>query len=147
MADAIATTVGAILGTSTTTTYSESATGVAQGGRTGLTAFVVACCFAVTLFLSPLFLSIPAAATAPVLVLVGLLMLEPIKNIELDNYTESIPAFICIIMMPLSYSISNGILLGMISYTLINLLCGKKNKITVTMYILTILFILKYIFI
>jgi AGZA family xanthine/uracil permease-like MFS transporter len=120
---------------------------VAQGGRTGLTAFVVACCFAVTLFLSPLFLSIPAAATAPVLVLVGLLMLEPIKNIELDNYTESIPAFICIIMMPLSYSISNGILLGMISYTLINLLCGKKNKITVTMYILTILFILKYIFI
>lgn len=147
MADAIATTVGAILGTSTTTTYSESATGVAQGGRTGLTAFVVACCFVVTLFLSPLFLSIPAAATAPVLVLVGLLMLEPIKNIELDNYTESIPAFICIIMMPLSYSISNGILLGMISYTLINLLCGKKNKITVTMYILTILFILKYIFI
>ena len=147
MADAIATTVGAILGTSTTTTYSESATGVAQGGRTGLTAFVVACCFAVTLFLSPLFLSIPAAATAPVLVLVGLLMLEPIKNIELDIYTESIPAFICIIMMPLSYSISNGILLGMISYTLINLLCGKKNKITVTMYILTILFILKYIFI
>lgn len=147
MADAIATTVGAILGTSTTTTYSESATGVAQGGRTGLTAFVVACCFAVTLFLSPLFLSIPAAATAPVLVLVGLLMLEPVKNIELDNYTESIPAFICIIMMPLSYSISNGILLGMISYTLINLLCGKKNKITVTMYILTILFILKYIFI
>ena len=147
MADAIATTVGAILGTSTTTTYSESATGVAQGGRTGLTAFVVACCFAVTLFLSPLFLSIPAAATAPVLVLVGLLMLEPIKNIELDNYTESIPAFICIIMMPLSYSISNGILLGMISYTLINMLCGKKNKITVTMYILTILFILKYIFI
>ncbi len=147
MADAIATTVGAILGTSTTTTYSESATGVAQGGRTGLTAFVVACCFVVTLFLSPLFLSIPAAATAPVLVLVGLLMLEPIKNIELDNYTESIPAFICIIMMPLSYSISNGILLGMICYTLINLLCGKKNKITVTMYILTILFILKYIFI
>ena len=147
MADAIATTVGAILGTSTTTTYSESATGVAQGGRTGLTAFVVACCFVVTLFLSPLFLSIPAAATAPVLVLVGLLMLEPIKNIELDNYTESIPAFICIIMMPLSYSISNGILLGMICYTLINLICGKKNKITVTMYILTILFILKYIFI
>ena len=147
MADAIATTVGAMLGTSTTTTYVESASGVAQGGRTGLTAFVVACCFAVTLFLSPLFLSIPAAATAPVLILVGLLMLEPIRRIELDNFSESIPAFICIIMMPLSYSISNGILLGMISYTLINLLCGKHKNITPTMYVLTILFILKYIFI
>ena len=147
MADAIATTAGAMLGTSTTTTYVESASGVAQGGRTGLTAFVVACCFAVTLFLSPLFLSIPAAATAPVLILVGLLMLEPIKKIELDNFSESIPAFICIIMMPLSYSISNGILLGMISYTLINLLCGKKDKISITMYVLAVLFILKYIFI
>ena len=147
MADAIATTVGAMLGTSTTTTYVESASGVAQGGRTGLTAFVVACCFAVTLFLSPLFLSIPAAATAPVLILVGLLMLEPIRRIELDNFSESIPAFICIIMMPLSYSISNGILLGMISYTIINILCGKHKNITPTMYILTILFILKYIFI
>ena len=147
MADAIATTVGAMLGTSTTTTYVESASGVAQGGRTGLTAFVVACCFAVTLFLSPLFLSIPAAATAPVLILVGLLMLEPIRRIELDNFSESIPAFICIIMMPLSYSISNGILLGMISYTIINILCGKRKNITPMMYILTVLFILKYIFI
>ena len=147
MADAIATTVGAMLGTSTTTTYVESASGVAQGGRTGLTAFVVACCFAVTLFLSPLFLSIPSAATAPVLILVGLLMLEPVRRIELDNFSESIPAFICIIMMPLSYSISNGILLGMISYTIINILCGKHKNITPTMYILTILFILKYIFI
>ena len=147
MADAIATTVGAMLGTSTTTTYVESASGVAQGGRTGLTAFVVACCFAVTLFLSPLFLSIPAAATAPVLILVGLLMLEPIRRIELDNLSESIPAFICIIMMPLSYSISNGILLGMISYTIINILCGKRKNITPMMYILTVLFILKYIFI
>ena len=147
MADAIATTVGAMLGTSTTTTYVESASGVAQGGRTGLTAFVVACCFAVTLFLSPLFLSIPSAATAPVLILVGLLMLEPVRRIELDNFSESIPAFICIIMMPLSYSISNGFLLGMISYTIINILCGKHKNITPTMYILTILFILKYIFI
>ena len=147
MADAIATTVGAMLGTSTTTTFVESASGISQGGRTGLTAFVVACCFAVTLFLSPLFLSIPPAATAPVLIIVGLLMLEPIKNIELDNFSESIPAFICIILIPMSYSISNGILLGMISYTIINILSGKAKAITPTMYILTILFILKYIFI
>lgn len=147
MADAIATTVGAMLGTSTTTTFVESASGISQGGRTGLTAFVVACCFAVTLFLSPLFLSIPPAATAPVLIIVGLLMLEPIKNIELDNFSESIPAFICIIMIPMSYSISNGILLGMISYTLINILSGKAKSLTLAMYILAILFILKYIFI
>lgn len=147
MADAIATTVGAMLGTSTTTTFVESASGISQGGRTGLTAFVVACCFAVTLFLSPLFLSIPPAATAPVLIIVGLLMLEPIKNIELDNFSESIPAFICIIMIPMSYSISNGILLGMISYTIINILSGKAKSLTLAMYILATLFILKYIFI
>lgn len=146
MADAIATTAGAMLGTSTTTTYVESATGVDQGGRSGLTAFAVACCFAVTLFFSPLFLSIPSAATAPVLILVGLLMIEPIKNIPFNNFTESIPAFICIIMMPLTYSISHGILLGMISYVVINMLCGKFKNITVTMYILAVLFILKYIF-
>ena len=147
MADAIATTVGAMLGTSTTTTFVESASGISQGGRTGLTAFVVACCFAVTLFLSPLFLSIPPAATAPVLIIVGLLMLEPIKNIELDNFSESIPAFICIIMIPMSYSISNGILLGMISYTIINILSGKAKNLTLAMYILATLFVLKYIFI
>lgn len=146
MADAIATTAGSMLGTSTTTTYVESATGVDQGGRSGLTAFAVACCFAVTLFFSPLFLSIPSAATAPVLILVGLLMIEPIKNIPFNNFTESIPAFICIIMMPLTYSISHGILLGMISYVVINMLCGKFKNITVTMYILAVLFILKYIF-
>ena len=146
MADAIATTVGAMLGTSTTTTYVESASGVAQGGRSGLTAFAVGCCFAITLFLSPLFLSIPAAATSPILILVGLLMIEPIKKIELDNYSEAIPAFICIITMPLSYSISNGILLGMISYTIINILCGKRKNITPTLLILSILFVLKYIY-
>ncbi len=146
MADAIATTAGAMLGTSTTTTYVESAAGVDQGGRTGLTAFAVACCFAVTLFFSPLFLSIPSSATAPVLILVGLLMIEPIKKIPFYEYTESIPAFICIIMMPLTYSISNGILLGMISYVILNLLCGKFRNITITMYILALLFILKYIF-
>lgn len=147
MADAIATTVGAALGTSTTTTYVESAAGVAQGGRSGLTAFVVACCFAIALFFSPLFLSIPAAATAPALVLVGLLMLEPIKNIPFSDFSESIPAFVCVIMMPLTYSISNGILLGMITYVLMNMVCGNFKKITPAMYILAVLFILKFIFI
>ena len=147
MADAVATTAGAMLGTSTTTTYVESAAGVDQGGRSGLTAFAVGCCFIITLFFSPLFLSIPSSATAPVLILVGLLMIEPIKNIPFDKYTESIPAFICIIMMPLSYSISNGILLGMITYVLMNMICGNFKKITPVMYILAVLFILKYIFI
>ena len=147
MADAIATTIGAMLGTSTTTTYVESASGVAQGGRSGLTAFAIACCFVITLFFSPLFLSIPAAATAPVLVIVGLLMLEPINRIDFGNYSESIPAFVCIITMPLAYSISDGILLGMISYVILNLLCGNYKKITPTMCILAVLFILKYIFI
>lgn len=147
MADAIATTAGAFLGTSTTTTYVESASGVAQGGRTGLTAFTIACCFAIALFFSPLFLSIPSAAIAPVLILVGLMMLEPITRIPFDDFTESLPAFICVIMMPLSYSISNGILIGMIAYVLINLVCGRFRKLTPTMYILAVLFILKYIFI
>lgn len=146
MADAIATTVGACIGTSTTTTYVESASGVSQGGRSGLTAFVIACCFAITLFFSPLFLSIPSAATAPVLIIVGLLMLEPVKHIAFDDYTESIPAFICLIMMPLAYSISDGILLGMISYVLLNLISGKFSKLTPTMYILAALFMMKYIF-
>jgi len=146
MADAIATTAGAMLGTSTTTTYVESAAGVDQGGRSGLTAFAVGCCFAVTLFFSPLFLSIPSSATAPVLILVGLMMIEPIKKIPFNEFTESIPAFICIIMMPLTYSISHGILLGMISYVAINMLCGKFKNITIMMYILAVLFVLKYIF-
>lgn len=147
MADAIATTAGALLGTSTTTTYVESASGVAQGGRTGLTAFTIACCFAIALFFSPLFLSIPSAAIAPVLILVGLMMLEPVRRIPFDDFTESLPAFICIIMMPLTYSISNGILMGMIAYVLINLVCGKFKKLTPAMYVLATLFILKYIFI
>ena len=146
MADAIATTAGAMLGTSTTTTYVESAAGVDQGGRSGLTAFTVACCFGVTLFFSPLFLSIPSSATAPVLILVGLLMIEPIRNIPFNHYTEAIPAFICIIMMPLTYSISHGIMLGMISYVILNLRSSKFKHHTVTMYILEMFFILKYIF-
>ena len=147
MADSIATTAGAMLGTSTTTTYVESAAGVSQGGRSGLTAFSVAMCFVVALFFSPLFLSIPSAATTPALVIVGLLMLEPVRRIPFDDYYESIPAFICIIMMPLSYSISNGIMLGMLSYVIVNMLCGKFKKITPVMYILAVLFILKFIFI
>lgn len=147
MADAIATTAGAVLGTSTTTTYVESAAGVAQGGRSGLTAFFVAVCFAVALLFSPLFLSIPSAATAPALVIVGLLMLESIIKIPFNDFSESIPAFVCIIMMPLTYSISNGILLGMIAYVIINLICGNFKKITPVMYILAVLFILKHIFI
>ena len=147
MADAIATTVGACLGTSTTTTYVESASGVAHGGRSGLTAFAIAVCFAISLFFSPLFLAIPAAAIAPVLVIVGLFMMVPIKNIPFEDYAESIPAFITIITMPMAYSISDGILLGMISYVALNLLCGNIKRITPTMAILAILFVLKYIFI
>lgn len=147
MADSIATTVGAILGTSTTTTYVESAAGVAQGGRSGLTALVVGGCFVVALFFSPLFLSIPSAATAPALIIVGLLMMEQVKNIPFDDFSESIPAFVCMIMMPLTYSISNGILIGMITYVLMNMICGKFKKLSPAIYILAVLFILKYILI
>ena len=147
MADSIATTVGAILGTSTTTTYVESAAGVAQGGRSGLTALVVGGCFVVALFFSPLFLSIPSAATAPALIIVGLLMMEQVKNIPFDDFSESIPAFVCMIMMPLTYSISNGILIGMITYVLMNMICRKFKKLSPAIYILAVLFILKYILI
>ncbi|MBR5476471.1 MAG: NCS2 family permease [Bacteroidaceae bacterium] len=147
LSDSIATTAGAILGTSTTTTYVESATGVTQGGRSGFTAFVIAICFAVSLFFSPLFLSIPSAATAPALIIVGMLMIEPIKKIPFDDPSEAIPAFICLITMPLTYSIPNGILLGMITYVAMNVICGKFKKLTPAMYILAILFILKFIFI
>ena len=147
MADSIATTFGAMLGTSTTTTYVESAAGVAQGGRSGLTALVVGCCFVIAMFFSPLFLSIPSAATAPALIIVGLLMAEQIKNVDFDDFSESIPAFVCMIMMPLTYSISNGILIGMITYVLMNMICGKFKKLSPAMYILAVLFILKYILI
>ena len=128
MADAIGTTFGALVGTSTVSTYVESASGVAQGGRSGLTSFVVALCFMAAILFSPLFLSIPGVATSPVLVLVGLFMLAPIKEIDLDDFSESIPAFICIITIPMAYSISDGIVLGLISYVLINLFCGKRRK-------------------
>lgn len=147
MADAVATMAGACLGASTTTTYVESAAGVAQGGRSGLTAFSTVVCFAVAMFFAPLFLSIPAAATTPVLVIVGLFMLTPVKDIDLDDYAESIPAFITIVMMPLTYSISDGILCGVISYVLINMLCMNWKKLNPTLYVLAALFIMKYIFI
>ena len=147
MADSIATTAGALLGTSTTTTYVESAAGVAQGGRSGLTALVVGGCFVIAMFFSPLFLSIPSAATAPALIIVGLLMAEQIKNVDFDDFSEAIPAFVCMLMMPLTYSISNGILIGMITYVLMNMICGKFKKLSPAMYILAVLFILKYILI
>lgn len=147
MADAVGTTVGSMIGTSTVTTYVESASGVSEGGRTGLTALVTAGCFFLALFFAPLFLSIPGAATAPALVLVGLFMLSPIKELDLTDYSEAIPAFICIIAMPLAYSIAEGITLGLLSYVIINLLSGKWKKLSIGMYILAILFILKYLFI
>ncbi len=146
MADAVATMAGACLGASTTTTYVESASGVAQGGRTGLTAFSTAVCFAVSLFFAPLFLSIPASATTPVLVIVGLYMLAPIKDINLNDFAESIPAFITLVMMPLTYSISDGILCGVIAYVAINMLCGYWQKLNPTMYVLAVLFVMKYVF-
>lgn len=118
-----------------------------KDGRTGLTAFSTAMCFVVAMFFAPLFLSIPAAATTPVLVIVGLFMLTPVKDIDLDNYAESIPAFITIVMMPLTYSISDGILCGVISYVLINMLCLNWKKLNPTLYVLAVLFIMKYIFI
>ncbi len=147
MADAIGTTFGAILGTSTVTTYVESAAGVSEGGRTGMTAFITAICFAVSLFFAPVFLAIPGAATAPALILVGFFMLTPFKDLDFENFSESIPAFICIVAMPLTYSIAEGISLGILSYVLINLLSGKFEKLNIGICILSVLFILKYIYI
>ncbi|WP_069650299.1 NCS2 family permease [Caloranaerobacter ferrireducens] len=144
-ADAVGTTVGAILGTSTVTTYVESASGVAEGGRTGLTALTTAGMFAIALLFSPLFIMIPSAATAPALILVGLFMMSPIKRIDLEDFTEAIPAFLTIIMMPLTYSIAEGIVFGIISYILLKLLTGKGEQVSPIMYILGILFVLKFI--
>lgn len=145
LADAVATTVGAVIGTSTTTTFVESATGVSEGGRTGLTAITVAVLFLLSLFLSPIFLSIPAFATSPALVVVGFLMLSSVAGIDFSDFSESIPAYITIIAMPFCYSISEGISFGVISYVIINLLTGKREKISPLMYILAVLFICKYI--
>lgn len=146
LADAIATTAGAILGTSTTTTFVESSAGVAEGGRTGLSSIVTGFLFLVAIIFAPVFTTIPGFATAPALIFVGFLMVSAVVDIDFNDYTEAIPAYLCLIAMPLMYSISEGIAVGVISYVVINLICGKKEKITPLMYILAILFVLKYIF-
>lgn len=147
MADAVATVAGAVFGTSTTTTYIESASGVSEGGRTGLTSFTIAVCFAIALMFSPLFLAIPGAATGPVLFIVGVMMASPVRDIDWSDYSEAIPAFVTMLLMPLAYSISDGIMLGMITYTLLNALAGKLKKVSVMMWILALLFILRYVLI
>ena len=147
MADAVATCAGACFGTSTTTTYVESASGVGAGGRTGLTAFSIGGCFALALFLSPIFLAIPGAATAPALVIVGVMMMHSIKVIHWEDYAKSIPAFLTVILMPLAYSISDGILIGVIAYVITHAISGKFKDISITMWILAALFVCKYIFI
>ena len=148
MADAVATTVGAVLGTTTTTTFVESASGVSEGGRTGLTSATTAILFGLSLFLSPIFLAIPSFATAPALIVVGFYMLTNVTHIEFDNFSEALPCYICILAMPFFYSISEGISMGVISYVILNLMTGKakEKKISALMYVLAVLFILKYIF-
>ena len=145
MVDSIATTAGAAMGTSTVAVYVESAAGVNEGGRSGLTAFTTGVCFLIALFFAPFFLAIPAAATAPVLVLVGLMMMSNIWKIDFFDYKESIPAFVCIIFMPLAYSISDGILLGHLTYVIVNLLSGNHKNMTTGMYVLALIFLLKFI--
>lgn len=147
MADSIATAAGAILGTSTTTTFVESASGVTEGGRTGLTAIVTGLLFLLSVIFSPLFLTIPSFATAPALIIVGFYMIASVAKIDWNNALEAIPAFLCIIAMPLMYSISEGIAIGVISWTILHLCTGKaKGKVSILMYVLTVLFILKYVF-
>ena len=149
LSDAVGTTVGAMCGTSTVTTFVESASGVAEGGRTGLTSIVAGILFALSLLLSPIFLAIPSFATAPALIVVGYLMLTSVTKIDFSDMTEAIPCFIAIIAMPFMYSISAGICMGVISYVVINLITGKakEKKISALMYVLAVLFVLKYIFI
>ena len=146
LADAVATSAGAILGTSTTTTFVESSAGVAEGGRTGLASVVTGLLFLVSVFLAPIFITIPGFATAPALLFVGFLMITAVTQIDFDNLTEAIPAYLCLLAMPLMYSISDGIAVGVISYVVINLACGKAKKITPLMYVLAVLFVCKYIF-
>ena len=145
MVDSVATTAGAVMGTSTVAVYVESAAGVNEGGRSGLTAVVTGACFFLAMFFAPLFLAIPAAATAPVLVLVGLMMMSAVLKIDFGNYAEAIPAFLCIIFMPLSYSISEGIVLGHLSYVFIHLLSGDYKKVSVGMCVLAAFFLLKFL--
>lgn len=149
LSDAIGTSVGALFGTSTTTTFVESASGVAEGGRTGLTAVTAAAFFGLSLFLSPIFLAIPSFATAPALIVVGFLMISAILKVDFNDFTEAIPAYIAVIAMPFMYSISEGIAMGVISYVVINLATGraKEKKISALMYVLAVLFVLKYVMI
>lgn len=147
MADAVGTIAGACLGTSTVTTYVESAAGVAEGGRTGLTSLSTAVMFGIALFFAPLFTMIPTAATAPALVIVGLFMMTPITKIDFNDFTEAIPAFLAIVMMPFAYSIADGIVFGMVSYVILKLLTGRTNEISKVMWLIAVLFVLKFIFI
>ena len=147
LADAIATTAGAVLGTSTTTTFVESSAGVAEGGRTGLSAVVTGFLFLVAIVLAPVFTAIPGFATAPALIYVGFLMITAVTEIDFSDLTEAVPAYLCFLVMPLVYSISEGIAVGVISYVVINLVCGKAKKITPLMYLLAVLFVAKYFFI
>ena len=146
LADAIATTAGAVLGTSTTTTFVESSAGVAEGGRTGLSSVVTGLLFLLAVFLSPIFITIPSFATAPALLFVGFLMISAVTAIDFNDFTEAVPAYLALIAMPLTYSISEGIAAGVISYVVINLVAGKAKKITPLMYVLAVLFICKFIF-
>lgn len=149
MADAVGTSLGAVLGTSTVSTYVESSSGVMAGGRTGLTSVVTGLLFAVALFLSPIFLAIPSFATAPALVVVGFMMITTVFRIDFDDMSEAIPAFVAMIVMPFMYSISEGIALGVISYVLIQIVSGKvrEKKVHWLMYVLAIAFVLKYLFV
>ena len=145
LADSLATIAGAALGTSTTTTYVESASGVAQGGRTGLTAVTTAVLFLLALFFSPLVGIIPSAATAPILIIVGIFMMEPVTKIDFSDYLEGIPAFFAIVMMPFAYSIAEGIVFGVIAYTVLRLLTGRAKDVSVVMWILTLLFVIRFL--
>lgn len=146
LADAIATSAGAIIGTSTTTTYVESSAGVAAGGRTGLSSVVTGFLFLISIFFAPIFTAIPGFATAPALIFVGFLMVSSVIKVNFSDLTEAVPAYLCMLAMPLMYSIAEGIAMGVVSYVVINLLCGKAKKITPLMYVLAVLFICKYIF-
>ena len=144
MADAIGTAAGAMLGTSTVTTYVERASGVNAGGRSGLTSFTTAICFVLALFLAPLFLAIPAQATAPALVLVGVMMMTDVSKLHLGDFADAVPAFVCIALMPLTYSISDGILMGLITYVLLRIFAGRYRELKLGMIVLAVLFVLKY---
>lgn len=146
MADAVGTTVGALLGTSTVTTFSESASGVNVGGRSGLTAFTSAVCFLMALFLAPLFLAIPSQATAPALVIVGVMLMHDIRKVNFQDYSSAIPCFICIVFMPLTMSISDGIMMGLIAWVLIHTLSYKLSELNASMVTMALMFVLKYIF-